>query len=163
MRIRHLQTQNSSCYCMHTGQKYKFDFRQAKPVRGKASVPIFFRIPKYNQTILEIERKRMIEKSGCNYLEDLITCVHISVLKSLTCIRVGNRQKKIDLSIPKLDSFIHKVYINVGRKIYMNTDLYILDIPLHQKQKNRKHSINNYQRAKRGIEKNQSKISTRPR
>lgn len=96
------------------------------------------RIPKYNQTVLETERNRMIQASGCNYLEDLITCVHISVLKSLTCIRVGNRQKKIDLSIPKLDVFIHKVYINVGRKVYLNTDLFIVDVPLHQKQKNRR-------------------------
>jgi len=96
------------------------------------------RIPKYNQTILETERNRMIEVSGCNYLEDLITCVHVSILKSLTCIRVGNRQKKIDISIPKLDSFIHRVYINVGRKVYLNTDLFMLDISPSKKQKNRR-------------------------
>ena len=82
------------------------------------------RIPKWNSVIIEEERKRIIERSGCNYLEDLITCVHIIQLKVLTCIRVGNKQKKIDISIPKLDNFIHRVYINSARKIYTNVYLF---------------------------------------
>jgi hypothetical protein len=76
------------------------------------------RIPKWNSNIIEEERKRIVEKSGCNYLEDLITCVHIIQLKMLTSIRVGNRQKKIDITIPKLDNFIHKIYIHTARKLY---------------------------------------------
>ena len=27
-------------------------------------------------------------------------------------MRVGQKQKKIDISVPKLDDFIHKTYIN---------------------------------------------------
>jgi hypothetical protein len=94
------------------------------------------RIPKWNNSIIEEERKRIIERSGCNYLEDLITCVHIIQLKVLTCIRVGNKQKKIDISIPKLDSFIHKVYINVARKIYSNVYLFDKNVTPLQSQKN---------------------------
>lgn len=94
------------------------------------------RIPKWNNEILEEERKRIIERSGCNYLEDLITCVHIIQLKVLTCIRVGNKQKKIDISIPKLDSFIHKVYINVARKVYSNVYLFDKNVSPLQSQKN---------------------------
>ena len=51
------------------------------------------RIPKWNQQIVENERKRIVDKSGCNYLEELVTCVHIIQLKILTAMRVG--QKKI--------------------------------------------------------------------
>jgi len=94
------------------------------------------RIPKWNNEIIEDERKRIIERSGCNYLEDLITCVHIIQLKVLTCIRVGNKQKKIDISIPKLDSFIHKVYINVARKVYSNVYLFDKNVSPLQSQKN---------------------------
>jgi hypothetical protein len=94
------------------------------------------RIPKWNSTIIEEERNRIIERSGCNYLEDLITCVHIIQLKVLTCIRVGNRQKKIDISMPKLDNFIHKIYINSARKIYMNVYLFEKNITPLQAQKN---------------------------
>ena len=94
------------------------------------------RIPKWNSIIVEEERKRMIERSGCNYLEDLITCVHIIQLKVLTCIRVGNKQKKIDISIPKLDNFIHKLYTHVARKVYKNVYLFEINISQFQMQKN---------------------------
>jgi hypothetical protein len=94
------------------------------------------RIPKWNNVIVEEERKRIVERSGCNYLEDLITCVHIIQLKVLTCIRVGNKQKKIDISIPKLDVFIHKVYINVARSVYKNVYLFEKSISPLQYQKN---------------------------
>ena len=93
------------------------------------------RIPKWNAIIIEEERKRIIERSGCNYLEDLITCVHIIQLKVLTCIRVGNRQKKIDISIPKLDNFLHKIYIHVARKSYTNVYLFEKNISPLQIQK----------------------------
>jgi hypothetical protein len=94
------------------------------------------RIPKWNSVIVEEERKRIVERSGCNYLEDLITCVHIIQLKVLTCIRVGSKQKKIDISIPKLDHFIHKVYIHAARKIYTNIYLFEKNISPLQMQKN---------------------------
>jgi hypothetical protein len=94
------------------------------------------RIPKWNSVIIEEERKRIIERSGCNYLEDLITCVHIIQLKVLTCIRVGNKQKKIDISIPKLDSFLHRLYIHSARKIYTNIYLFEKKISDLQIQKN---------------------------
>ena len=94
------------------------------------------RIPKWNQQIVENERKRICEKSGCNYLEDLVTCVHIIQLKILTAMRVGQKQKKIDINIPKLDDFIHKVYVNVARKIYKNVYLFEANIQPLQVQKN---------------------------
>jgi hypothetical protein len=94
------------------------------------------RVHKWNSVIVEEERKRIIERSGCNYLEDLITCVHIIQLKVLTCIRVGNKQKKIDISIPKLDHFIHKIYIHAARKVYSNVYLFEKNITPLQVQKN---------------------------
>jgi len=94
------------------------------------------RIPKWNSQIIETERKRICDKSGCNYLEDLVTCVHIIQLKILTSMRVGQKQKKIDINIPKLDDFIHKTYINVARKVYKNVYLFEIGIQPLQIQKN---------------------------
>ena len=100
------------------------------------------RIPKWNATIIETERKRIIEKSCCNYLEELVTCVHIIQLKLLTAMRVGQKQKKIDINIPKLDDFIHKAYINVARKIYKNVYLFeISAVPLQVQKHNRELEI----------------------
>jgi len=93
-------------------------------------------VHKWNAVIIEEERKRIVERSACGYLEDLITCVHIIQLKTLTCIRVGNKQKKIDISIPKLDTFLHKVYIHSAREIYMNVYLFEMNISPLQTQKN---------------------------
>ena len=91
------------------------------------------RVPKWNQEIINLETKRIIETSKCSYLEDLLTCVHITQLKILTSIRVSSKQKKIELNIPKLFDFIHKVYIVAARKIYQNVYLFEKDIlPLQQ-------------------------------
>jgi hypothetical protein len=100
------------------------------------------RIPKWNQTIIETECKRISEKSGCVYLEDLITCVHIIQLKILTCVRVGHRQKKIDISVPKLDDFIHRTYVTIASKVYQNA--YLFDkhaSPLQQQKYNREFEV----------------------
>ena len=94
------------------------------------------RIPKWNQIIIETERKRICDKSGCSYLEDLVTCVHIIQLKILTAMRVGQKQKKVDIKVPKLDDFIHKTYINVARKVYKNVYLFEINIPPLNVQKN---------------------------
>jgi len=100
------------------------------------------RVPKWNASIIEHEKKRICDKSGCSYLEDLVTCVHIIQLKILTSIRVGNKQKKIDISIPKLDEFIHKIYINVARKLYKNVYLFEINIsPLQIQKYNREMEI----------------------
>ena len=100
------------------------------------------RIPKWNNDIIANERDRIIDRSKCNYLEDLITCVHIIQLKILTCIRVGNKQKQIDISIPKIDDFIHKVYIHTARKLYSNVYLFERNIsPLQQQKNNREMEV----------------------
>ena len=95
------------------------------------------RIPKWNTNIVEMETKLIIESSGCAYLGDLLTCVHIIILKALTCVRVGLKQKKIDIDIPPLHKFIHSVYILVARKIYTNIYLYEQNLsPLKTQQHN---------------------------
>jgi len=94
------------------------------------------RVPKWNETIIDIETKRIIEKSRCDYLEDLLTCVHITQLKILTSIRVSQKQKKIDIDIPKLATFVHKCYIAYARKLYSNVYLFEKDILPLNYQKN---------------------------
>jgi hypothetical protein len=93
-------------------------------------------IPKWSAEIVENEKQRIITSSACNYLEDLITCVHITQLKSLTSTRVGLKQKKINIDIPDLHKFIHKTYINVARKVYVNIYLFEKNIKPLQVQKN---------------------------
>jgi hypothetical protein len=94
------------------------------------------RVPKWNAEMINQEKDRILTSSGCGYMEDLITCVHIIQLKALTCTRVGAQQKKVDINIPPLADFLHKVYINVARKVYTNIYLFEKDILPLQIQKN---------------------------
>ena len=94
------------------------------------------RIPKWNQTIIDDETNRILSESNCSYLEDLITCVHICQLKILTTVRVGQKQKRVEIDIPSLQDFIHKVYIETARKLYSNAYLFELNVTPLNTQKN---------------------------
>lgn len=94
------------------------------------------RVPKWNETLIQKETDRIITLTKCKYLEDILTCVHITQLKILTSVRVSQKQKKIDLDIPKLPQFVHKVYITLARKIYSNVYLFEKNIQPLQFQKN---------------------------
>ena len=86
------------------------------------------RIPKWNNEMISNEKDRIMKLCNCSYLEDLMTCVHIIQLKILSCVRVGNESKKITIDIPDFGKFLHKVYINVARKLYSNIYLFEIDI-----------------------------------
>jgi len=115
------------CNDNHENEKYLMTFQN-----------FLTRIPKWNSNIIQEETNRILEKSQCNYLTDLISCVHIIQLKSLTCMRVGSKQKKVDIDIPSLSDFIHNVYINSARKLYSNVYLFELNLsPLATQKHNR--------------------------
>ena len=53
-------------------------------------------------------------------------------------MRVGNKQKKVDIAVPSLSEFIHKIYINTARKMYTNIYLFERNInPLQIQKHNR--------------------------
>jgi hypothetical protein len=100
------------------------------------------RVPKWNPNIIKDETTRIKERSTCGYLEDLITCVHIIHLKCMTVMRVGNTQKKVDIKIPQLNDFVHKIYVNTARKVYSNVYIFERGIqPLHTQRNNREFEI----------------------
>jgi hypothetical protein len=120
--------QESVTICKHSeeDEKYLMTFQN-----------ILSRIPKWNEEIVNKETTRIVERSGCSYLEDLLTCVHIAQLKILSSIRTGKAQKKVEIDIPKLSSFVHKVYIAVSRELYASVYLFEKGIPPLVFQKNR--------------------------
>jgi len=93
------------------------------------------RIPHWNQTIIDNEKNRIINKSNCPYLEDLITCIHVNQLRLLSYARAGTEPQKIEINIPELSLFLHRVYINIARKLYSNIYLFEIDISSLERQK----------------------------
>jgi hypothetical protein len=60
----------------------------------------------------------------------------------MTVMRVGNKQKKVDIKIPQLADFIHKIYVNSARKVYSNVYIFERGIqPLHTQRNNREFEI----------------------
>lgn len=93
-------------------------------------------VPKWSMAQVEEVRKHIIQKSGCNHLEELITCAHIILTKALVCARPGNRQKQLNVSIPKIDAFIHKVFIKSAGHAYRNAYLFEKEVAKLQYQRN---------------------------
>ena len=121
-------------------------FKEADSLCTKAEEPekylmtfqnFLSRVPKWNDEIITTEVKRITEKSKCTYLEDLLTCVHITHLKILSTVRTSKTQKKVEIDIPKLDKFIHNVYINIARELYSNIYLFNKDVQPLMFQQNR--------------------------
>ncbi len=78
------------------------------------------RVPKWNQDLIDREIQRILDRSQCVWLPDLIAAVFVSNTKILTAVRVVSSKKKINLTIPKVAHFIHKCYIECAREFYKN-------------------------------------------
>ena len=96
------------------------------------------KVPIWNSEIIDTETSRIIKVSGCDWLDDLITAVFISHTKILTSIGPNQSFQKINVTIPKTTTFVHKVYINVAREIWKNPYLLNENVPGYEYQKNNK-------------------------
>lgn len=124
-------------YAMFTEAKSICDKTEEKEKYLMTFQNILSRVPKWNNDIVNTETKRIVEQSTCSYLEDLITCVHITHLKLLSAVRTGKTQKKIEINIPKLPQFIHSVYIHLSRELYTKVYLFDPSLTSIQLQKNK--------------------------
>ena len=96
------------------------------------------RIPNWSQTMINDEVERIISECNCSYLEDLLTCVHVTQLKILTSVRVGQKQKNISIDVPSIHTFVHNVYKYCARTLYKNVYLYDINVMPLEKQKYKK-------------------------
>ena len=97
-------------------------------------------VPKWSQEIIDTEYNRIVDQSKCDWLEDLLTAVFVSHTKILTAIRIGKKHKKINLKVPKIDNFVHKVYIQVAREFWKTPFLFDECISTTEYQRNMKYS-----------------------
>jgi hypothetical protein len=75
-------------------------------------------IPKWNQTILSEESKRI--KKKCPYIMDIVTAIFVSNVKILASIRMKGKNENIRIKIPSSDIFIHSIYIESGQQFFYN-------------------------------------------
>ena len=96
------------------------------------------KVPIWNGEIIDSECSRIINNSKCDWIDDLVTAVFISHTKILTSIGPNQSFQKINVTIPKTSSFIHRCYINVARELWKNPYLLNESVPGHEYQRNSK-------------------------
>jgi hypothetical protein len=79
-------------------------------------------IPKWNQTILQEESKRI--KKACPYIMDIVTAIFVSSVKILASVRLKGNNENIRVKIPTSDIFIHSIYIEAAQQIFYNPYLF---------------------------------------
>jgi hypothetical protein len=81
-------------------------------------------IPDWNQDKVIRETDKIKTNSNCDYLEELLTAVFIAHTKVLSAIRITTKQKKLQITIPKLDHFLHRTLRETGRMLWGNAFLF---------------------------------------
>ena len=93
-------------------------------------------IPEWNLDKVQRETGKIIHDIQCDYLEELVTAVFIAHTKVLTAIRVGNKNKRVQITIPKLDHFIHRALTESSRLLWSSAYLFHNEMSPIEKQKN---------------------------
>jgi hypothetical protein len=93
-------------------------------------------IPEWNMEKVSTEISQLQATCGCDYLEDLLTAVFIAHTKVLTAIRVSNKQKKVQITVPKVEHFLFKVLCETSKILWGSSFLFREGIPAIEKQQN---------------------------
>jgi hypothetical protein len=93
-------------------------------------------IARWNQDRIHDEVRVLIERSGCDYMEELMTAVFIAHTKVLTAVRLSTKQKKLSITVPKLDHFIHRIFRETARVMWKAPFLFIESGNVMDRQKN---------------------------
>jgi hypothetical protein len=92
--------------------------------------------PDWNMDKVERETTKISEASKCDYLEEILTAVFIAHTKVLSAIRLTSKQKKLQITIPKLQHFLHRTMSECARLLWSNAYLFNDNISAVERQKN---------------------------
>jgi hypothetical protein len=93
-------------------------------------------VARWNQDRIHDEVRVLIERTGCDYMEELMTAVFVAHTKVLTAVRLSSKQKKLSITVPKLDHFIHRVFREAARCFWKTPFLFVDTGAVIERQKN---------------------------
>jgi len=93
-------------------------------------------VPKWNQDMIDANVSKLLDSCRCDYLEELMAAVFIAHTKVLIAIRVSSKHKKLQITLPKLDHFIHRVFSECARSFWKAPYLFLDDQKPIEQQKN---------------------------
>lgn len=97
---------------------------------------ILSQVPEWNMDKVQREVQRIVTEINCDYLEELVTAVFIAHTKILTAIRIGNKNKRVQITIPKLEHFLHRSLSECSRLLWSSAYLFNTELSPVEKQKN---------------------------
>jgi len=107
---------------------------------GKRTMALFQKycadVPLWNQDVIDVHIGVILDSCRCDYVEELMTAVFIAHTKMLTAIRVNSKQKKLQITLPKLDHFLHRVFIECARAFWKAPYLFSDELSPIERQKN---------------------------
>lgn len=92
--------------------------------------------PDWNMDKVQRETEKVISSTNCDYLEEILTAVFIAHTKVLSAIRLTSKQKKLQITIPKLEHFLHRTMSGCARLLWSNAYLFSETASSIEKQKN---------------------------
>ena len=92
--------------------------------------------PDWNIDKVQRETEKIQVSTKCDYLEEILTAVFIAHTKVLSAIRLTSRQKKLQITIPKIDHFLHRTMSECARLLWSNAYLFSDSGPAIERQKN---------------------------
>jgi len=128
---------------IYDGIRSIYDDAKVVYVTKRSPILVIFRslleqVPKWNSEIIQNETERIEQSSKCDWLDELLTAVFISHTRILMSIGSNHNFNKINVTIPKTTTFIHKSYINIAREVWKNPYLFDEQVPGHEYQRNMK-------------------------
>ncbi len=93
-------------------------------------------ISRWNQDRVTDEVRVLIERTKCDYMEELMKAVFIAHMKVLTAVRLSDKMIKLRLEIPKLDHFIHRIFKEAARSFWKAPYLFMDITNIIERQKN---------------------------
>jgi len=93
-------------------------------------------VSEWNVDKVQRETQRILISTQCDYIEELLTAVFIAHTKVLSSIRLTNKQKKLQITIPKLEHFLHRTLTECARHLWTNTFLFSSSYSPLERQKN---------------------------
>jgi hypothetical protein len=128
---------------IYDGIRSIYDDAKVVYVAKRSPILVIFRslleqVPKWNSEIIQKETDRIEKTSKCDWLDELLTAVFISHTRILMSIGSNHNFNKINVTIPKTTTFIHKSYINIAREVWKNPYLFDEQVPGHEYQRNMK-------------------------
>ena len=93
-------------------------------------------VPKWNQDTIDTNVNKLLDNCRCDYLEELMSAVFIAHTKVLIAIRVSSKHKKLQITLPKLDHFLHRIFSECARSFWKAPFLFLDDQKPIEMQKN---------------------------